>query len=92
MRDCMDKRVTPPKRVTSPTWGPPPPRKQALRSTSVVTGMLISSIFIKVHLVTFAIIFGESGQTCRIPESGKFLPVESGILGFGIWSSAQLGV
>ena len=31
MRDCIDRRVTPPKRVTSPTWGPPPPRKQALR-------------------------------------------------------------
>ena len=30
MRDYMDKRVTPSKRVTSPTWGPPPPRKQAL--------------------------------------------------------------
>ena len=26
----MDKRVTPPKRVTSPTWGPPPPCKQAV--------------------------------------------------------------
>ena len=32
MRDYMDKRVTPPKRVTSPTWGHPPPCKQALRS------------------------------------------------------------
>ena len=32
MRDYMDKRVTPPKRVTSPTWGPPPPCKQALRN------------------------------------------------------------
>ena len=30
MRDCMDRRVTPSKRVTSPTWGPPPPCKQAL--------------------------------------------------------------
>ena len=30
IRDYMDKRVTPPKRVTSPTWGPPPPCKQAL--------------------------------------------------------------
>ena len=30
MRDYMDKRVTPSKRVTSPTWGPPPPCKQAL--------------------------------------------------------------
>ena len=26
----MDRRVTPPKRVTLPTWGPPPPCKQAL--------------------------------------------------------------
>ena len=31
MRDYMDKRVTPPKRVTSPTWDPPPPCKEALR-------------------------------------------------------------
>ena len=30
MRDYMDRRVTPPKRVTSPTWGTPPPCKQAL--------------------------------------------------------------
>ena len=30
MRDCMDRRVTPPKRVTSPTWGLPPLCKQAL--------------------------------------------------------------
>ena len=30
MRDYMDSRVTPPKRVTSPSWGPPPPCKQAL--------------------------------------------------------------
>ena len=30
MRDNMDRRVTSPKRVTSPTWGPPPPCKQAL--------------------------------------------------------------
>ena len=33
MRDYMDRRVTPPKQVTSPTWGPPPPCKQALRKT-----------------------------------------------------------
>ena len=25
MRDYMNRRVTPSKRVTSPTWGPPPP-------------------------------------------------------------------
>ena len=26
----MDRRVTPTKEVTSPTWGPPPPCKQAI--------------------------------------------------------------
>ena len=30
MRDYVDRRVTPPKQVTSSTWGPPPPCKQAL--------------------------------------------------------------
>ena len=30
-KDYMDRKVTSPKRVNSTTWGPPPPRKQALR-------------------------------------------------------------
>ena len=30
MRDNMDRRVTPTKRVALPTWGPPPLCKQAL--------------------------------------------------------------
>ena len=34
MRDYMDRRVTPPKRVTSPTWGSSPPCKQALNQES----------------------------------------------------------
>ena len=33
MRDYMDRRVTPPKLVTSSTWGLPPPWKQAVRKT-----------------------------------------------------------
>ena len=32
----MDRRVTPPKRVTSPTWGPLPPCKQALKQNPQV--------------------------------------------------------
>ena len=31
MREYMNSRVTPPKRITSPTWGPPPLCKQALK-------------------------------------------------------------
>ena len=33
MSDYMDRRVTPSKRVTSPTWGPLPPCKQAINKT-----------------------------------------------------------
>ena len=29
----MDRPVTPTKRVSSPTWGPPPPYKQALNGS-----------------------------------------------------------
>ena len=32
MRDYMNRRVTPPKRVTSPSWGAPPLCKQALNA------------------------------------------------------------
>ena len=32
----MDWQVAPPTRVTSPTWGPPPPCKQALREKSCI--------------------------------------------------------
>ena len=35
MRGYMDRRVTIPKLVTSPTWGPPPPCKQALIYTYI---------------------------------------------------------
>ena len=35
MRDYMERRVTPARRVTSPTWGPPPPCKQALNQARV---------------------------------------------------------
>ena len=37
MRDYLDRRVTPPKRVTSPTWGPPPPCKQAIKVSKEIT-------------------------------------------------------
>ena len=32
----MDRRVTPPKRVTSPIWGTPPSCKQALKLESSI--------------------------------------------------------
>ena len=37
MRDNMDRRVTPPKRVTSPTWGPPTPCKQTLSQMTILS-------------------------------------------------------
>ena len=48
----MDRRVTPwPSRVTSPTWGPPPPCKQAL---SVSNNMISSAIWNKWARVKFS--------------------------------------
>ena len=35
-RNYIDRRVTPPWRVTSPTWGPPPSCKQALKNVLLV--------------------------------------------------------
>ena len=46
MRDHMDRQVTTPKQVTSPTWGPRPPCKQALNSVkwqSMATGLFIAA-------------------------------------------------
>ena len=40
MRDYMNRRFTPPKLVTSLTWGPPPPCKQALKWEIMWTGGL----------------------------------------------------
>ena len=42
MRDYMGRRVTPSKRVTSPTRGPPPPCKQALKWRSRANGPFVS--------------------------------------------------
>ena len=63
IRDYMDRRVTPPKRVTSPSWGPPPPCKQALTSRNfLVTRFELPLIFTLVaastsHFLTAAINF-----------------------------------
>ena len=37
IRNYMDRRVTPVRPVTSPTWGPPPPCNQALLTTELKT-------------------------------------------------------
>ena len=42
----MDRLVTTPNQVTSPTWGSPPPCKQALNPVkwqSMVTGLFIAA-------------------------------------------------
>ena len=57
MRNYMDRRVTPPKRVNSPTWGPQPPCKQGRTAKSnllnfypyreiLTTGAFIIELFI----------------------------------------------
>ena len=50
MRYYMDKRVNPPKRITSPTWGPPSPCKQALNLS--LRRRLVSPIYCKLQQMT----------------------------------------
>ena len=45
---------TPPKRVTSPTWGPPPPCKQALKlflSKKKKDALLLTAVHVNMKLV-----------------------------------------
>ena len=53
MRDYIDRWVTPPKRVTSRTWGPPPPYKHALHP---VYFYLFTYLFIHV-IIRFSLFF-----------------------------------
>ena len=62
----MDGRVTPPKRVTSPTWGPSPPCKQALR----LAIMLNFNIW-KVAYLTIIHFYSLGKGCCRLQ---KFKP------------------
>ena len=46
MRDYLDRRVTPPKQVTSPTWSAPPPCKQAVKDWLYRLTVTISRLLI----------------------------------------------
>ena len=52
----MDRRVTPPKRVTSPTWGPPPPCKQALNYYRAYAHDITGTILVFQNIKTAAIL------------------------------------
>ena len=55
MRDYMDRRVTLPKRVTSPTLSPLPQCIQALRQLILEDGLFLRSCErVQVHLSKFA--------------------------------------
>ena len=42
----MDRRVTPTKQVTSPTWGPPPPCKRALNLLLFAVLVAVAVVFV----------------------------------------------
>ena len=53
MRDYVDRRVTPPKQVTSPTGVPPPPCKQVLSCPSSVISSeraYVSTVLLEYHV------------------------------------------
>ena len=43
IRDFMDKRVTPPKRVPSPTWSPTPPCKQEIEKRKLLVAAIMKT-------------------------------------------------
>ena len=49
MRDYMHSRVTQPRRVTSPTWGPLPPCKQALTRFREEMFVFLFTLFFTAH-------------------------------------------
>ena len=51
MRDYMNRWITPPKRVTSPTWSPPPPCKQAVRAINTQGGKLLVTMCIELNSI-----------------------------------------
>ena len=67
----MDRRVTPPNRVTSPTRGPPPVCKQALRKTERI--LAIPHPFERLFLISW-----ESNRDCHVtmPLSLKTMEVQ----------------
>ena len=67
MRDYMDRWVTPPKRVTSPTWGPPPPCKQALRNIRLKPGVNLRTL-LQVQFSSVAIVLEskKNSNTCYL--------------------------
>ena len=84
IRNYMDRRVTPLRRVTSPTWGPPPPCKQALRQSKngitclwfhlgiCVHGNNLQSLISTNHLFWNALWFSsEFPCTCRLSNAGR---------------------
>ena len=61
----MNRQVTPPKRATSPTWGPPLPCKQALRVLFVLNArMQVHCRFIMLNevVVTFVSVSCSVGE------------------------------
>ena len=84
LRNYMDRRVTPLRRATSPTWGPPPPCKQALRQSKngitclwfhlgiCVHGNNLQSFISTYHLFWNALWFSsEFPCTCRLSNAGR---------------------
>ena len=54
MRNDMDRRVKPPKRVSSSNWGPPIPRKQALSHQPPFSSNFHSDHFIFLGLILYS--------------------------------------
>ena len=69
----MGRRVTSPKRVTSPTWGPPPPCKQALSLKFTYYNWSYDSHNCKKTMINIDVLFILVSLSCDTERQISFL-------------------
>ena len=73
MRDYRNRRVTPPKRVTSLTWGPPPTWKPALK-------LFIHKLYMRVsylqHRIEASVRFPSGGSTFSFLRFSRYITIQ----------------
>ena len=73
MRDYMERQVTPPRQVISPTWGPPPPCKQARRN--IVNNFGNPQSLVAQLMVIYRVCLEVPCRTCRTLYLSKCWPI-----------------
>ena len=85
----MDRRVTPPKLVTSPTWGPPPSCKQALSFTLRHANETNCYGNLRWGVFFFAFFFQQKGRRTACSQATCYGRTGCSFLSIGDWRILQ---